>query len=597
MAISNLSLATIRNSSSEKSFERGEFLSRSRAVISLSQRGVLLQAIVEGSNVNPYVVQGTVIPNGGLMEITCSCPYDFGGWCKHIVAVVLICSQRPQEVEQLSSLDQLMSGLNLSEMNLLIQELVWQQPRLVDNIDFAIGLIRNGPTPKNAAKRQTKIDPEPFRSQVQSILRNAVEGWESGYDDDSVTYEIEELIDKAAGFSAQSDGESAIAVLEAITQACCEDWHLVDEYGIDSYETMEKLDFAWTEAILSTEPSTEQRRTIGNWLQAWQDQLAEDFEMSLMALHQGWDDPLLLQVLAGEITSQGIWVGEVPKFADKLALIRLKILDRQERHQEYLYLAEAEGQIQEYTIMLGRLGRVEDAVAIAKSNLTTMAEAFALAQQLQIQGSSEQALEVAQLGLDLPDPKANEFRGELTYELVIWTSELAEGLGDRAIALKTRLTGFEAEPKLEDYQKLEDLANGDWSNLRQVLLQNLQNASGWRFDQAKVDIFLHENMIDQAIASVKGQLVYGSGGLLPLVMDAAISTHPDWVIENGKKQAEAVMDRGKASAYHHAIDWLCKVQAAYVQSGRRSEWVEYREQLLMTHGRKRNLVDLLKSLV
>jgi uncharacterized Zn finger protein len=62
---------------------------------------------------------------------------------------------------------------------------------------------------------------------------------------------------------------------------------------------------------------------------------------------------------------------EIPDYADDLALIRLKILKRQESYQEYLYLAQSEGQTQQYLTMLGHLGRVEDAVAIAQTQMST----------------------------------------------------------------------------------------------------------------------------------------------------------------------------------------------------------------------------------
>ena len=47
-----------------------------------------------------------------------------------------------------------------------------------------------------------------------------------------------------------------------------------------------------------------------------------------------------------------------------------------------MYLAEAEGQTKQYLTMLGRLGRVEDVGKIAQTKMSTMEEAFALAQTL-----------------------------------------------------------------------------------------------------------------------------------------------------------------------------------------------------------------------
>ncbi|WP_197484804.1 hypothetical protein [Phormidesmis priestleyi] len=101
--------------------------------------------------------------------------------------------------------------------------------------------------------------------------------------------------------------------------------------------------------------------------------------MSLEALRQGWTDPPLLRILGGEISELGSWEEDAPDYADDLALIRLRILDRQARYDEYLHLAEAEGQTQCYLTMLAQLGQIAEAVSAAQTNMSVMEEAFALA--------------------------------------------------------------------------------------------------------------------------------------------------------------------------------------------------------------------------
>lgn len=64
----------------------------------------------------------------------------------------------------------------------------------------------------------------------------------------------------------------------------------------------------------------------------------------------------LLKVLQGEISQRGAWSGEAPNWANEFSVIRLKILQRQERYEEYLHLARAEGHMKEYLAMLGQLG-------------------------------------------------------------------------------------------------------------------------------------------------------------------------------------------------------------------------------------------------
>ena len=190
--------------------------------------------------------------------------------------------------------------------------------------------------------------------------------------------------------------------------------------------------------------------------------------MSLEALHQGWDYPPLQRVLQGQSTQAGAGDDETPDFADALALIRLHILERQGRHQEYLYLAEAAGQTEQHLTMLARLGQIDAAMKAAQNRLRLQTEAFALAQALRQQGALAQALEIAQRGLTLA--------GEdyVLHELASWASELAEGLGDRPVALSARMVAFKANPSFGDYQKIQELAAESWPSVRTELLAHLR---------------------------------------------------------------------------------------------------------------------------
>ncbi|NJP10388.1 MAG: SWIM zinc finger domain-containing protein [Leptolyngbyaceae cyanobacterium RU_5_1] len=588
MSTPTISEATIRRNATPQSFERGEAYYRSDSVVSLTQRGNTLQAEVEGSEDSPYHV--TVrFDGGGLTATDCTCAYNFEGWCKHIVATLLVCVRQPDSIEERPTLVQLLDRLDPVQTQRLVQDLVAEQPELIDAIDRHVSLI-TAPIPKAASKksvRRTSVDPAPFRREVRQVFRSAVGYWEyEGGEEDPVTEDLLAIVQKARDFTEQGDGNNALVILEAITVACVEDWDDVADYGADTDEIAQALDEAWTEAILSADLAPEDTVDLRVNLENWQDEWSVHFSMSLEALRQGWDDPALQNVLKGTITEFGAWHGEPPDYADDLALIRLKILDRQERYQEYLYLAEAEGQTQQYLTMLGRLGRTEDAMQVAQTQMTSMEEAFALAQTLREQGALEQALQIAQTGLSLP--------GNCGYNLATWTSDVAEGLGNRPVALSARMAAFKHRPSFGDYQKVEELAGERWSTVKTELLAAMRTYTGWGLEQSKVDVFLHEGLIDDAIALVTDLHSY-HGDLIHRVMDAAIADNPDWVIQNARRRAESIMDAKKAEYYYHAINWLKKVRAAYIQSGRQSEWSAYRSKLMATHARKYKLMAMLQQ--
>ena len=588
MSVPSINPTTIQRNATTQSFERGESYYRSGAVAAPTQRGNLLQAEVEGSEARPYQVT-MQFDTGGITTAQCTCAYSFGDWCKHIVAVLLVCAHQPETIEVRPSLEQLLDRLNLNQTRQVIQALLAEHPRLVDDLDRQVTLITAVSSSPSVPKttRRTLVDSAPFRRQVRQVFRDAVNAWENGYDDDPVTGNLLDIVAKAEEFSQVGDGENAIAILEGITQGCIDDWNEVEDYGTDSDEIVTALDHAWTEAILVSELTVKQQTQLRSQLQNWQQQWGQRLPMSLEALQQGWSYPPLQRVFNGEITELGAWDREPPDFADDLALIRLAILARQERYQEYLYLAEAEGQTEQHLTMLAQLGRVEEVMTVAQTQMTTLAEAFALAQTLRQQGALEQALEIAQTGLTLA--------GSPLYDLAIWTSDLAEGLGNLQSALTARVIAFKARPSFSDYRKIEDLAGENWPTLRQDLLQTLENHTSWGMEDAKVDIFLHEGMIDSAITTVK-DIGYYVSPLVHRVMEAAVSQRPDWVIESARHRAEEIMNRGKADVYHHAVEWLQKAKVAYQQAGRQPEWTAYWQQLMETHSRKYKLMAMLKKL-
>ncbi len=76
----------------------------------------------------------------------------------------------------------------------------------------------------------------------------------------------------------------------------------------------------------------------------------------------------------------------------------------------------------------------------------------------------------------------------------------------------------------------------------------------------------------------------------------AVKSHPDWAIRASRKQAEDIMNRGKAELYSSAVNWLTKARTAYQNAGCTTEWQAYLGELLTQHGRKYKLVPMLKAL-
>jgi len=581
-----ISEITIQHHATDNSFSRGEDYYHRGAVTEPVQRGNTIHAEVEGSEVVPYRVS-LQFDSGGITSVRCTCPYDYEGWCKHIVATALTWVRQPDRVELRPTLPQLLDRLDHVQTQRLVQALVEEQPELIDAVDRQVMLMSNQapPTQVAAPRRRTTLDVAPFRSQMKHILREGVRSLEEGYEDDPFTDQLLDMIEKAQAFARSEDGNSAVAILEAITAACVDEWDDISDYGGDSFPIAESLNEAWTEAILSAELSLPEAVDLQVMLEEWQETLDGDFSMSLAALQQGWTDPDLQQALQGSDYSDPERLNA--PFAQDLALIRLQILARQGRQTEYLNLARTEGLMLQYLTRLGEIGNIEEAMTVARARMTTAEEAFALAKTLRDSNHLSEALAIAQAGLPLP--------GNCRYALASWTSELAEGLGNRETALDASMIAFSLRTSFSDYQRVAHLAANQWDGIKPDLLQTLRQSQEWDAREAKVDIFLHEGLLDDAIQAVRSDNYYRSE-LVHRVMQAAVSTHPDWVIEAARNRAEPVMEQGKADRYQEAVEWLRQAKAAYIQSGQEVVWTTYFNQLQSSHTRKRKLMDLFKQL-
>jgi uncharacterized Zn finger protein len=199
-------------------------------------------------------------------------------------------------------------------------------------------------------------------------------------------------------------------------------------------------------------------------------------------------------------------------------------------------------------------------------------------------GKTELALQAGEKGLILEGDHR---------ELAKWVRDLALEAKQPDKALKAVVKLIHEEPTLEDYKLAKKLSGDSWQALQEKLLNHLRQSKNPYGIPNKTDIFLYEELIDDAIKALGSYLYYGTA---EKVLNAAINVRPDWVITTCSKQAEAIMDAGQANKYEHAIPWLEKAKEAYTASNNQLEWVEYLNSLFVKHKKKTKLMPMLKGL-
>jgi uncharacterized Zn finger protein len=438
----------------------------------------------------------------------------------------------------------------------------------------------------SSSLRRAQVDAKAVRRQVRSILhgldrmRSSEAYWYVG----AVANEVRQLLEQGWTLIQADDGRSALSLLEAITEAYIADWTNLDDSDGEASGFFQDLGPIWTEALLSTDLSPKERKVWARKLETWQQEIdaygVDDvFAAAHEAAIQSWDDPQLQQVLQGTDSENDSWDGEEPE----VTVARLHILERRGRLQEYLQLARAAGQHEVYATMLVRLDRTQEAAEYGSEHLETAQEALTLARALYDRGKQEQGLQIAERGLHLQGPKA---------DLAKWLRDEATTIGDRTRALAAAEIAFREELSLADYLRVAEIAGEQWPEERAKLLEYIRHKKSYT-PQGQVDIFLHEGLIDDAIAAVEPNATHT---LVERVVDAAIQSHPEWVIKVCRKQAEPFMDGGKAQYYSTSAKWLAKARTAYRNMGREEEWRKYLSELLDRHRLKRKLVPMLEAL-
>jgi uncharacterized Zn finger protein len=587
--------AAVRNLARPQSYDRGEDYYERGAVREVVRRGSNLRAAVEGSQYEPYQIQ-IELDDTGVVDTTCSCPYDHGGICKHRVAVLLTYIRAPDEISQRPSISELVADTDPAEVRDLLVELVERRPELAEWVESRLETVRAGDATDGAHERTPEINRKSIRRQVRYVLQPS-KGRESRDPYAAVETDVEELgdlLDQAWLAIEAGDGETALDVLEPLADELMdEEWLALsydDSQGI--FEFFDEADRALAEALLTADLSSTDREAWEERLRGWERELESythhpPYRVALEAARQGWDADRIQRAMDGEATAVGLWDGDPPWYAEKLVRARLEVLERQDRIEEYLNLADTADLTDAYVTMLVKDGRVDEAIEYGRTNLASPDDVLTLAKTLREHGRPRAALDVARHGVSL--------EGNGNAELAEWLRNHASQIDDFELALEAAVAAFDASPTLAAYQAAEKLAGEDWPDVREELLASLADIDTTaRTARRHADILLYAERYDEAIAIADR---FSDSEVVKPVVEAAFEERPQWTIDVCKAQAEPIIEEGESQKYRHVVQWLETAGKAAHAAGELDEWRTYVEGLKDDHYRKYKLRPMLEELL
>ncbi len=453
----------IRNWASSQSYDRGYRYYHSGAVFDVIRRGNVLTAKVEGSEYEPYRVQQVTLTDGGVAETSCTCPFDWGGICKHIVAALLVWVHKQDEVEEKPALETLLAEVTAVQLRQVLLGVAAAGPEFAEAIERELTWLRKQPAASaEQATTAVPVDINAVRREIHKDFRLAGKGdpLEYGYYDEyaALTVDADGILqphlEKVTALLDAGGVDTAVTLISAIINTFIdgltdlEDY--IYEYNEDAFgDAALTLGVALAEVLLCRDMPSEEQEEWLDQIADWEEALGE-LEIAQTAVEQGWTYPPLVAAMQGNITEKGAWEGEAPIYADELALARLRILARQGRQQEYINLAAAEGQTKLSITMLAESGDVEKAAAEAKAYLVYPSEILAVASAMADEGGLSLALEVAEHGLAL-EPEMGKL------ELARWTRDQASDFGNQTLAFQAAQVAFRQRTTLADYTAVHHL--------------------------------------------------------------------------------------------------------------------------------------------
>ena len=574
----------IRQRANEQSFQRGSEYFRGGAIYDSSWQaipgGIVLMAHCEGSSAPSYRLR-VELDAGGVRAASCTCPYDWGGDCKHIVALLLMYLHQPEEFNEQKSLFELLAGMEKDELLALLTRLVQNDPDLYDDVELAIPAVKLAAQQKTAEqskaaeakeKRQTQVSEPVFRKQVRRILKQSLYDGENNEWGGTPAYldDLEEVQQTAIKFLEAGDADGALIILRVLLEETLDDYDGEMDYDGDLASLIQSLGIPLAEAILSAELDNEARQELQASMEELLDDLddaieASELEVILAALRYGWEELPDIDTQWEEIEEEE-WM-----LLDELQQARLNVLERQGRLNEFLQLAETADPYR-YALKLLELGQVETAIA-ASQHIAYDHELLSMAKKLREAGRLNDAIALAERGLEL--------KGSFAHELGIWLAPLEESQGKNDRALLAYRTAFDAYPSIELYRSIKRLSGSNWKNLRPALMQRINTA---HMPNVLVDIYLEEGEWDAAITLAEKETWYGN--LLEKVADAVIPHRPDWVIRVALNQSDALIVKTQSNLYPAAAQWLGRAKKAYQHKGQMAEWQAYISNLRATYARR-----------
>ena len=136
----SLDLQQIVERALDQSFYRGVSLYESDAIFLPARRGNQLSAMCVGASSTAYHVRAS-FDEAGDLTTHCTCPYDWGGDCKHIIALLLTFMLQPEVFRAGAALREDLMSLDKQDLVDIVEQMIARYSGLEDIVEHMISEV------------------------------------------------------------------------------------------------------------------------------------------------------------------------------------------------------------------------------------------------------------------------------------------------------------------------------------------------------------------------------------------------------------------------------------------------------------------------
>jgi uncharacterized Zn finger protein len=291
MALPKITESMIRAGASPESFRRGEEYHREGAISNTTIQGTLLSGECAGTYAPYYRVQ-VELDEAGIADASCTCLYEYGGYCKHIVALLLAYMRHPKSFTVRKEPAELLADQDQNDLTAILTKLIQEQPDLYDRIEAMTSVPS-----KSKKKRRKKVDIEVHRRHILGIvhsldgMRMSEAYWHVG----GLANQLREVQESAMKFLDAGDAESALEILLVLLEEASRGIEYIDDSDGELGGFVGDLGTSLAEAILSMELSQVERDRLVRRLEKLIDYAGDygmegNLDIAVQAAKYGWED-------------------------------------------------------------------------------------------------------------------------------------------------------------------------------------------------------------------------------------------------------------------------------------------------------------------